>query len=136
MAYASQPKPASQVRAPNDPSGSSRTNLLAAIVIGVLAVVLGFLAGRFNPLMTGATSTEGVKVDDLFSVLLGIGTAIFVVVQGALLYSIVRFRHKAGDDDDAPARAGEMDRGAQPGEARADHDNVCGKLVHARVNSA
>jgi hypothetical protein len=39
------------------------------------------------------------------------------------------------DNDDAPAGAGEMDRGAQPGETRADHDDVCGKLVHAWLKS-
>ena len=31
------------------------------------------------------------------------------------------------EDDDAPAGAGETDRGAQPGEAGADHDDVGGQ---------
>ena len=108
MTYASQPTPASQPRAPEDPRARARSNRVAALGIGVLAVVLGFLAGRFNPLLTGSTSSEGVKVDALFSVLLGIGTAIFVVVQGGLLYSIIRFRQKSDDDDDAPAVRGNV----------------------------
>jgi cytochrome c oxidase subunit 2 len=107
VAFASQPKPASQLRAPRDSRGSSRSNLLAALVIGVLAVVLGFVVGRLNPLLTGATSVEGDQVDALFGVLLGIGTAVFVVVQGGLIYSIIRFRAREGDDD-APAVHGNV----------------------------
>jgi cytochrome c oxidase subunit 2 len=99
VTYPSQPTPASQPRAPEDPRALARSNRVAALGIGVLAVVLGFLAGRFNPLLTGSTASEGVKVDALFSVLLGIGTATFVVVQGGLLYSIIRFRQKSDDDE-------------------------------------
>ena len=108
MSYASQQSPASRPRAPEDPKALARSNWMAALGIGALAVVLGFLAGRFNPFMTGSTSSEGVEVDALFSVLLGIGTAIFVVVQGALIYSIVRFRQKPEDDDDVPAVRGHV----------------------------
>jgi cytochrome c oxidase subunit 2 len=108
VSYASQPTPASQPRAPKDPRALARSNWVAALGIGILAVVLGFLAGRFNPLLTGSTASEGAKVDALFSVLLGIGTATFVVVQGGLLYSIIRFRQKSDDDDDAPAVRGNV----------------------------
>ncbi len=108
MTHSSQSTPASRPSVPEDPRDQSRTDRVAALGIGVLAVVLGFLAGRFNPLLTGSTSTGGARVDALFGVLLGIGTAIFVVVQGGLLYSIVRFRQRSDDDDDAPAVRGNV----------------------------
>jgi cytochrome c oxidase subunit II len=92
-----------------DPNALARSNRIAALVIGLLAIVLGFVVGRLNPLLTGSTSVEGAQVDSLFSVLLGIGTTVFVIVQGALLYSVVRFRRRSdADDDEGPAVRGHV----------------------------
>lgn len=86
--------------APNSlhPSAARGSSRAAIIGIAILAVVLGFLAGRFNPLLFNSASVEGGQVDTLFSVLLGIATTIFVIVQGGLLYSIIRFRRQPGDE--------------------------------------
>ncbi len=77
------------------------TSKLVAVVIGLVAVVAGILIGINNPILNRAASAEGSRIDTLFSITLGIGTTIFVIVQGFLLYAIVRFNRQPGDDTDA-----------------------------------
>ena len=79
-----------------------RTLFLSAI-IAIVLIGLGFLvAGQAN-LMPREASTRAVEVDQLFRVLLGVSTVIFFLVEGALIYAVLRFRKKAGDESDAPA---------------------------------
>jgi cytochrome c oxidase subunit 2 len=84
------------------PSTFDNTSKLAAILIGVAAAVAGFLMYRFNPFLNNAASVQGVYVDNLFGIATGIGTVVFVLVQGLLLYSIIRFHRQPGDDEDGP----------------------------------
>jgi cytochrome c oxidase subunit II len=77
------------------------TSKLVAVVIGVIAVVAGIAVGITNPFLSDAASIQGRLIDDLFSVTLGIATTVFVIVQGLLLYSIIRFGREPDDDTDA-----------------------------------
>ena len=74
---------------------------LVAVVIGLVAVIAGILIGINNPILNRAASAEGSRIDTLFSITLGIGVTIFVIVQGFLLYSIIRFGRQPDDDTDA-----------------------------------
>jgi cytochrome c oxidase subunit II len=75
---------------------------LFAIIIGILAVVAGLVVGINNPLLNNSAGREGTRIDQLFSLTLGIATVVFVLVQGFLLYSIIRFGRQPGDDTDGP----------------------------------
>jgi cytochrome c oxidase subunit 2 len=79
------------------------TDTLVAIGIGVVAVIAGLVMGSVNPFLAHAVSTEGTLIDALFSVLVGLATVIFVIVQGFLLYSIIRFARAPEDESDGPA---------------------------------
>ncbi|MGC2659607.1 MAG: cytochrome c oxidase subunit II [Bryobacteraceae bacterium] len=57
------------------------------------------VADMFKPLATPAQS-----VFSLALLVLGITAGIFVVVGGLIVYAIVRFRHKEGDDPQEPAQ--------------------------------
>lgn len=81
-------------------SGPALAGSRAALIIGVVAVVFGFLVGRFNPLLNHAASVEGATVDMLFSIMLGVAGTIFAIVEGALLFSILTYRHRGSDDSD------------------------------------
>jgi cytochrome c oxidase subunit 2 len=83
-----------------EPRAFDATSKLVAIVIGATAVGAGIAMGIFNPFLTGAASTQGSLIDALFSITLGLGTAVFVIVQGFLIYSIVRFARQPGDEGD------------------------------------
>jgi len=78
-----------------------RTLFLSAIVAIVL-VALGFLVASQANLMPPEASTRAVEVDQLFRVLLGVSTVIFFLVEGALVFAVLRFRKRAGDDRDGP----------------------------------
>ena len=56
-----------------------------------IAGIAGIVVGIVNPFLSHAASTQGTLIDTLFSITLGVATAVFVIVQGVLLYSIVRF---------------------------------------------
>ena len=58
------------------------TSKLAVILIGAIAAIAGIVMGVANPFLSNAASSQGTMIDTLFSVLLGIATAVFVLVQG------------------------------------------------------
>jgi cytochrome c oxidase subunit II len=51
-------------------------------------------------------TTQARDVQRLFYVILGLGTFVFLVVEGILLWSIVRYRRRRGDEDEPPQRYG------------------------------
>lgn len=75
---------------------------LVAIVIGIVAVIAGLVVGLNNPLLRNSVAAEGSAIDQLFSLTLGIATVVFVIVQGFLLFAIVRFGRQPGDETDGP----------------------------------
>jgi cytochrome c oxidase subunit II len=91
---------------PGQPRAFDATSKLFAVVIGVLAVLAGIIVGLNNPFLSNAASLQGTEIDILFSVTLGVATTVFVIVQGFLFYSIVRFGRQPGDDTDGPPLRG------------------------------
>jgi cytochrome c oxidase subunit II len=51
-------------------------------------------------------TTQAQDVRRLFYVILTLGAFVFVVVEGLLLWSIVRYRRRSGDDEEPPQRYG------------------------------
>src|SRR5690349_7999344 len=81
----------------------SLTTVVVIAVVGVLLIAGGFLISSATPLLFPAeASAESVQVDQLVRIMLVIGGAIFLLVQGALVHSVLRFRAKPGDTSDGP----------------------------------
>lgn len=81
----------------------SLSTVVIIAVVGVLLVAGGFVISSFTPqLFPPQASAEAIQVDGLVRILLVIGGAIFLLVQGALVYSVLRFRAKPGDTSDGP----------------------------------
>lgn len=78
------------------------------VVLGILAVAAGIVMGIWNPFLSNAVSVQGTEIDTLFGVALGVATAIFVIVEGTLIYSIVRFGREPGDESDGPPIRGNL----------------------------
>ena len=74
------------------------------IVAAGLAIILGgLLIASFTPsLFPAQGSTQAQQVDNLFRFMLAIGGSIFLLVNGVLLYSVIRFRARKGDNSDGP----------------------------------
>src|SRR6185436_15629501 len=82
-------------------SGLSGTTIAVIVVVGVLVILGGLLIGTFTPsILPAQASAESVQTDNLFHILLVIGGAVFLLVQGLLVYSIWRFRAKPGETGD------------------------------------
>lgn len=72
------------------------------IIAGFALLLFGGLAiAETTPLLfPPQASAQAQQVDELFKFLLAIGAAIFLLVQGLLVISIVRFRARRGDRSD------------------------------------
>ncbi len=85
----------------------------AAIVgLGLILVGLGvnvleageiFVGGLFPPV---AVTTEGAQIRDLYTIVFLIAVAIFVVVEGLIIWTVIRYRRKPGDDTLPPQTHG------------------------------
>jgi cytochrome c oxidase subunit II len=80
--------------------------IVTVIIIGVVLIAIGVFVGLTAQWMPIQASAESKSVDTLFNVMLAIATVVFLIVEGGIIYSIVRFRRRAGDDTDGPADHG------------------------------
>lgn len=77
---------------------SQITTLLAGIVLTLVSLWYG----QNHHLLPVAAAQEAPPIDNLFSAMLTIGTGIFLLVSGVLIYSAIRFRRQPGDLSDGP----------------------------------
>lgn len=75
--------------------------IFALTVLTLVLLAAGYWVGSTADLMPFQASTRSVAVDGLFRILLGVATVIFLIVEGALVYAVLRFRRRAGDERDA-----------------------------------
>jgi cytochrome c oxidase subunit 2 len=76
--------------------------IVRLVLIGLALLAAGVFVGATNTFMPLEASVEAQATDSLFRIMVGIGTIIFLIVEGGLVYSIVRFRKKKGDETDGP----------------------------------
>jgi cytochrome c oxidase subunit 2 len=70
------------------------------LTVGVLVTLISFWVGNHHGLLPEQASAQAALVDDFFNVMIIIGTALFLVVEGAIVYSLIQFRRRKGDDSD------------------------------------
>ncbi len=75
--------------------------LLVVVLVTALLVVAGIWVAQNVNLMPAEASTRAALVDQLFRAMLGLAAVIFLLVEGLLLFSVLRFRQPRGDDGDA-----------------------------------
>ena len=81
---------------------------LVTLLLGMALVLVGLWVGQNVSLLPIDASTNAPIYDDLFRVLFSIGTILFLGILGLLLFSLVRFRRRAGDNVDGPAIEGNL----------------------------
>ncbi|OIP77264.1 MAG: cytochrome c oxidase subunit II [Oscillatoriales cyanobacterium CG2_30_44_21] len=77
-----------------------KNNLILGIVIVVLVTIASIWYGRNNGLLPVAAGDEALLYDDLFNTILAIAFGFFLIIEGVLIYSIVKFRRRKGDETD------------------------------------
>jgi cytochrome c oxidase subunit 2 len=79
---------------------AARAGILLAIAAAVAAC-----SGDFRPssvLPPDAATTQGAQVQVIFNIVYLIGAAIFLLVEGLIVFSVLRYRRKKGDDELPP----------------------------------
>ncbi|MGD1856875.1 MAG: cytochrome c oxidase subunit II [Leptolyngbyaceae cyanobacterium] len=72
------------------------------MLIGIAVTLISLWYGQNHGLMPVAASTEATEVDQLFNLMMTIGTGLFLIVEGTLVIALIRFRRKDGDETDGP----------------------------------
>lgn len=84
-------------------NGRGGTSLIWIIVAGLAIIVGGLLIAMLTPAVVPTEgSAEAQQVDGLFRFMLALGGMIFLLVQGVIAFSVIRFRAKANDFSDGP----------------------------------
>jgi cytochrome c oxidase subunit 2 len=74
---------------------------LITLTIGIAIAGISVWYGQNNHLLPEQVSAEAGLVDDLFNIMVVIGTALFLVVEGTIIFSLIKFRHRGDDQTDA-----------------------------------
>ncbi|EKQ69902.1 heme/copper-type cytochrome/quinol oxidase, subunit 2 [Leptolyngbyaceae cyanobacterium JSC-12] len=75
---------------------------ITTLLIGILLTVVSIWYGQNHGLMPVEASEEASRIDGLFNMMITIGTGLFLIVQGTLIYSLFKFRRRPDDDTDGP----------------------------------
>ncbi len=75
---------------------------LVTLTIGFLVAGISFWYGQNNGLLPEQVSEQAPLVDNFFRVMVTLGTALFLIVEGAIVFALFKFRQRPGDDTDAP----------------------------------
>lgn len=73
---------------------------LLTLVAGVLVTLVSLWYGQHHGLMPEQASVQAPLVDGLFNLMVTISTALIIVVLGAMLIFVVKFRCPPGDESD------------------------------------
>ncbi len=87
----------SRIRAALRPESFLRRRLVAALLLattGSLVLASSAFADFFTPESGGSPNAD--QIDSLYKIILYIAIVVFIVVEGALFYSLVKFRAKKG----------------------------------------
>ncbi len=77
-------------------------NSIWTLLIGIVLTLVSLWYGQNHGLLPIAASDEAVLVDGLFNTMMIVSTGIFLIVEGILIYAAIRYRRRAGDNQDGP----------------------------------
>ncbi len=78
------------------------------LLVGILLTVASFWLGQNHGLLPTAASDEAFLVDGLFNTMMTISVGIFLIVEGVLIFSAIRYRRRKGDDTDGEPTHGNV----------------------------
>jgi cytochrome c oxidase subunit 2 len=81
---------------------------LITFLVGMALVLSGLWVGQNVSLLPVDASLNAPVYDELFKVLFSIGSVLFIGILGLLLFSLVRFRRRAGDTSDGAPIEGNL----------------------------
>ena len=82
---------------------------LLTLTAGIAITLISLWYGNNHGLLPVQASVQAPMVDHLFDVMVIIGTALFIIVEGAIIYFAIRYRHRKGDDGDGIPLEGNLE---------------------------
>jgi cytochrome c oxidase subunit II len=81
---------------------------LITLVAGIVITLFSIWVGQHHGLLPEQASQQAPLVDGFFNVMVSIATALFIVVEGAIVLFLVKFRRRRGDDTDGVYAEGNL----------------------------
>jgi cytochrome c oxidase subunit II len=81
---------------------------IITLIAGILLTLASLWYGQNHGLMPIAASEEAKDVDGLFNLMMTIATGLFLLIEGILIFSVIKFRRKKGDQTDGPPVEGNV----------------------------
>ncbi|NCJ07845.1 cytochrome C oxidase subunit II [Synechococcales cyanobacterium C] len=72
---------------------------ITTLIAGIALTLISLWYGQNNGLLPTVASVEADSIDQLFNTMMAIATGLFLLVQGALVYSLFAFRRRKDDDN-------------------------------------
>jgi len=70
------------------------------LVVGIVVTIISVWAGQNHGLLPEQASEQAPLVDGFFDVMFTIAVALFLVVEGTIVFCAIQFRKRKGDDSD------------------------------------
>lgn len=81
---------------------------IVTLIAGIALTLISIWYGQNHGLLPVAASAEAGDVDALFNFMMTIATGLFLLIEGVLIYSVIRFRRRQGDMTDGPPLEGNV----------------------------
>lgn len=81
---------------------------IITLIAGVALTLISLWYGQNHGLLPIAASSDAGDVDELFNFMMTIATGLFLLVEGVLVYSLIKFRRQKGDTTDGPPVEGNV----------------------------
>lgn len=81
---------------------------IVTLIAGIALTLISLWYGQNHGLLPIAASEEASQVDALFNFMMTIATGLFLLVEGVIVYSVIKFRRKQGDTTDGPPVEGNV----------------------------
>ncbi|ELR98457.1 cytochrome c oxidase subunit II [Gloeocapsa sp. PCC 73106] len=83
------------------------SNILT-LIAGIVLTAVSLWYGQNHGLMPVAASAEAAQVDGIFNFMMTIACGLFLIVQGVLIFVVIKFRRREGDTTDGPPLEGNI----------------------------
>ncbi len=81
---------------------------ILTLVAGVVVALISLWVGQHHGLLPEQASEQAPLVDNFFNLMVTIATALFLVVEGAIVIFVIQFRQRKGDDADGDPTEGNI----------------------------
>jgi cytochrome c oxidase subunit 2 len=81
---------------------------IVTLIVGIVLTLASLWYGQNHGLLPVAASQEALQVDGLFNFMMTISTGLFLLIEGILIYSVIKFRRSKEDTTDGPPIEGNV----------------------------